>query len=247
VSPRSRTHHQVLASASRTAVLQALRDAGGPLGVADVADTIGLHQNTVRSHLDVLVDAGYAVRRSEAPRGPGRPRIAYEATSAPEDGSNYKLIAEVLAEYVASTAEDPAQAAAAAGRAWVTETTASTAAGEGEPETPQGAHQQHADAQTVLNGLVRMLADGGFQPEVVHGGEEIHLHHCPFGELAVTHPQVVCGAHLGIIQASVSQLGGPAGQARLLPLVQPQLCVARVDGGTTQDAASGTRAVDRPA
>jgi predicted ArsR family transcriptional regulator len=248
VSSRTRTHHQVLASASRTAVLQVLRDAGGPLGVADVAGRIGLHQNTVRGHLDVLVDAGYAVRRSEAPRGPGRPRTAYEATSAPEDGSNYKLIAEVLAEYVASTAKNPAQAAAAAGRAWASETTRPTAAGEGVPETPQGAHQQHADAQAVLDGLVRLLADGGFQPEVAEGGDEIRLHHCPFGELAVTHPDVVCGAHLGIIQASVSQLGGPAGRARLLPLVQPELCIARIDGRAAHDEATGrAHAADRPA
>jgi predicted ArsR family transcriptional regulator len=223
--PRSRTLHQVLASASRTAVLHTLRSSGGALGVADVADVVGLHQNTVRGHLDVLVEAGYAVRRTEAPRGPGRPRIVYEATSAPEDGSNYKLIAEVLAEYVASTAANPAQAAAAAGRAW--------ASGSREPaEEPaeHGAAASPADAQAVLDGLVRLLADGGFQPEVVDSGNAIHLHHCPFGDLAATHPDVVCGAHLGIIQASVAQLGGPVSGTRLLPLVQPQLCVARLDG-----------------
>jgi predicted ArsR family transcriptional regulator len=230
VSPRARTHHQVLASASRTAVLQALREAGRPLGVLDVAEVIGLHQNTVRGHLDVLVEAGYAVRRSQAPRGPGRPRIAYEATSAPEDGSNYKLIAEVLAEYVASTATDPARAAAAAGRAWAT---GAAGADETDPLDQQvEPPHPHADAQSVLDGLVRMLADGGFQPEVLGSGDEIHLHHCPFGDLAVKHPDVVCGAHLGIIQASVAQLGGPADQTRLLPLVQPQLCVARLDGET---------------
>ena len=223
--PRSRTLHQVLASASRTAVLHALRDAEGALGVADLAEVVGLHQNTVRGHLDVLVDAGYAVRRAEAPRGPGRPRIVYEATSAPESGSNYKLIAEVLAEYVASTAANPAQAAAAAGRAWATGAHAPVDEPAEAPDT-----STHADAQAVLDGLVRLLADGGFQPEVVDSGDEIHLHHCPFGELAVTHPDVVCGAHLGILQASVAQLGGPVSGTRLLPLVQPQLCVARIDG-----------------
>lgn len=217
---RPRTPHQVLASASRTAVLQTLRDAGGCLGVADVAEAIGLHQNTVRGHLDVLVDAGYAVRRSEAPRGPGRPRIVYEATSAPEDGSNYQLIAEVLAEYVASTARHPGQAAAAAGRAW--------AHGGGEGASDESALEAApADGKAVLEGLVRMLADGGFQPEVA-APDEIHLHHCPFGELAVRHPDVVCGAHLGIIQASVADLGGPVSKARLLPLVQPDLCIARL-------------------
>jgi predicted ArsR family transcriptional regulator len=221
----------VLASVSRTAVLEALRHAGGPLGVADVAATIGLHQNTVRGHLDVLVEAGYAVRRTELPHGPGRPRIVYEATAAPEDGSNYKLIAEVLAEYVASTAADPASAAAAAGRAW--------AADAHEPaSTPEG----HADARAVLDGLVRMLADGGFQPEVVAAGDEIHLHHCPFGDLAMTHRDVVCGAHLGILQAGVARLGGAPGDVRLLPLRQPHLCIAHLDGEPSDRPAEPDRA-----
>jgi predicted ArsR family transcriptional regulator len=214
-----RTHHQVLASVSRTAVLEALRQAGGPLGVADVATTIGLHQNTVRGHLDVLVEAGYAVRRTELPHGPGRPRIVYEATTAPEDGSNYKLIAEVLAEYVASTSADPASAAAAAGRAWAADA-----------QAPASEPEGHADARAVLDGLVRMLADGGFQPEVVDSGDEIHLHHCPFGELAMTHRDVVCGAHLGILQAGVARLGGAPGDVQLIPLRQPHLCITHLDG-----------------
>jgi predicted ArsR family transcriptional regulator len=208
----------VLASTSRAAVLQALRDAGGPLGVAEVCDTIGLHHNTVRGHLDVLVDAGYAMRRTEPPRGPGRPRIVYEATNAPDDGDNYKLIAEVLAQYLADTAPQPAVAAAAAGRAW-----ADAARGRADDLAPG-----EPVAAEVLDGLVRMLADGGFQPQLSATGDEIHLHHCPFRDLAVKHPDVVCGAHLGIIQSSLDQLGGPVSQARLLPLVQPDLCVARL-------------------
>lgn len=199
---------------------------------------VGLHQNTTRGHLDVLVEAGYAVRRTEAPHGPGRPRIVYEATSAPEDGSNYKLIAEVLAEYVAATAAEPSQAAAEAGRAWVGRPTspgASTSSGTAaSPGTSSSSTEgpaeptKPADRETVLAGLVRLLADGGFQPEVVADGDEIHLHHCPFVELAAAHPDVVCGAHLGIIEASLERLGAPASGTRLLPFVQPNLCVTRL-------------------
>ena len=83
------SHHQVLASTSRMAVLELLRSRAQPLGVGEVAQHVGLHQNTVRSHLDLLVDAGYAIRRSEAPSGPGRPRVVYEATAAPEGERNY--------------------------------------------------------------------------------------------------------------------------------------------------------------
>jgi predicted ArsR family transcriptional regulator len=220
----------VLASASRTAALQLLRDAGGPLGVADVAEAIGLHQNTVRGHLDVLVDAGYAVRRVEPPRGPGRPRIVYEATQVPEDSSSYKLIAEVLAEYVAATATDPATAAASAGRSWAN----GSPGPDGDQAAPSG--------QDVLDGLVQLLADGGFQPEVSPTGDEIHLHQCPFRELAVKHPDVVCGAHLGIIQASVARLGGSVSGVRLLPLVQPAVCVAQLDREQPDDAAGHAEA-----
>lgn len=236
-----RTHHQVLASASRSAVLQALRVAGGPMGVAEVSDAVGLHQNTTRGHLDVLVEAGYAVRRSEPPRGPGRPRIVYEATSAPEDGSNYKLIAEVLAEYVASTAARPAQAAAKAGRAWAARAEQQAHASH-DNTAPQDDAPTPVDPEAVLDGLVRMLADGGFQPEVA-SPDEIHLHHCPFGDLAVKHPDVVCGAHLGIIQASLAELGEAPSHARLLPLVERDLCVAQLrDGLAEPDDDSGTRA-----
>ena len=91
------SHHQVLASTSRMAVLDLLRASDNGLGVVEVAAHVGLHQNTVRSHLDLLVEAGYAVRRTEAPSGPGRPRVVYEATGAPEGERNYQLLAEVLA------------------------------------------------------------------------------------------------------------------------------------------------------
>ena len=69
------SHHQVLASTSRMAVLDLLRASDNALGVLEVAEHVGLHQNTVRSHLDLLVEAGYAMRRTEAPSGPGRPRV----------------------------------------------------------------------------------------------------------------------------------------------------------------------------
>lgn len=75
------SHRQVLASPSRMAVLELLRSRATPLGAGDVAQYVGLHQNTVRSHLDLFVYSGYAIRDSEAPSGPGRPRLVYEAQS----------------------------------------------------------------------------------------------------------------------------------------------------------------------
>lgn len=214
------SQHQVLASISRTAVLDLLRSHAQPLGVGEVARHVGLHQNTVRSHLDLLVDSGYAVRRSEAPRGPGRPRVVYEATAAPEGDRNYRLLAEVLAQYLTATSERPGEAAVQAGRTWAGSPENRPRRGEG--AAPEGTP---ASGEVAIAAVIRMLGDTGFAPELSADGTAINLHRCPFRELAVSHQDVVCGAHLGIIQGALEDLGGMVSATRLLPFVTPGLCV----------------------
>ncbi|POX40934.1 helix-turn-helix domain-containing protein [Streptomyces sp. Ru72] len=46
----------------RRQVLQALRAAGRPLGVTEVAERLGIHADTARFHLDALVEGGEATR-----------------------------------------------------------------------------------------------------------------------------------------------------------------------------------------
>jgi predicted ArsR family transcriptional regulator len=211
-SRSDRNHHQVLASISRAAVLELLRSRAQPLGVAEVAQHVGLHQNTVRSHLDLLVDSGYAVRRSEAPRGPGRPRVVYEATAAPDGDRNYRLLAEVLAQHLIATSERPGEAAVNAGRSWAASTGRQQHDGDGSGTTDAPPVSEEAAIAAVL----RLLGDSGFAPELSADGASINLHRCP---------DVVCGAHLGIIQGALADLGGIVSATRLLPFVTPGLCV----------------------
>jgi predicted ArsR family transcriptional regulator len=215
------SHHQVLASTSRMAVLELLRSRAQPLGVEEVAQQVGLHQNTVRSHLDLLVKSGYAIRRSEAPRRPGRPRVVYEATAAPEGEHNYRLLAEVLAQHLLTTSERPGEAAVNAGRSWAGLTGRRQHGDDGaEPAAAPPISEEAAVAA-----VVRMLGDIGFAPELSADGTAINLHRCPFRELAESHPDVVCGAHMGMIQGALAELGAPVSATRLLPFVQPQLCI----------------------
>ena len=214
------SHHQVLASASRMAVLELLRSSTQPLGVAEIADHVGLHQNTVRSHLDLLVVSGYAIRRSEAPSRPGRPRVVYEATAASEGEGSYRLLAEVLTQYMVASSERPAEAAAEAGRSWAgLAGRTRVAALDAQATTTPGA------GDAAVTEVVRMLGDIGFAPELSADGTSIHLHRCPFREMARSQPDVVCGAHLGMIQGALAELGAPVAATRLLPFVEPGLCV----------------------
>jgi predicted ArsR family transcriptional regulator len=215
------SQHKVLSSISRAAVLELLRSRARPLGVVEVAEHVGLHQNTVRSHLDLLVESGFAIRRSDAPSGPGRPRVVYEATARPDDSHSYRLLAELLVQHLIETNERPGEAAVSAGRSWATSTRQSQQGGAGTPT----ASAPPASEDEAIATVVRMLGDSGFAPELSADGTVINLHRCPFRELAASHPDVVCGAHLGIIQGALADLGDMVSATRLLPFVTPGLCV----------------------
>jgi len=221
------SHHQLLASTSRMAVLELLRSRGQPLGVGEIAQQVGLHQNTVRSHLDLLADSGYAIRRTEPPRGPGRPRVVYEATAAPEGERNYQLLAEMLAQHLLTTSERPGEDAANAGRTWAGLTDRRHRGREEAAAAPP------VSEEMAIGTVVRMLGDIGFAPELSADGTFINLHRCPFRELAESNPQVVCGAHLGMIQGALADLGAPVSATRLLSFVQPDLCIATLSRTAT--------------
>jgi len=208
------------------AVLELLRSRAQPLGVGEVAQRVGLHQNTVRSHLDLLVDSGYAIRRTEPPRGLGRPRVVYEATPAPEGERNYHLLAEMLAQHLLATSESPSEDAATAGRTWAGLTDRRQRARDGTAVTS-------VSEEMAIGTVVRMLGDIGFAPELSADGTFINLHRCPFRELAESNPQVVCGAHLGMIQGALADLGAPVSVTRLLSFVQPNLCIATLSRTAT--------------
>jgi predicted ArsR family transcriptional regulator len=80
----------------------------------------------------------------------------------------------------------------------------------------------------AITAVVRMLGDIGFAPELSADGTAIYMHRCPFRGLAQSHPDVVCGAHLGMIQGALAELGSPVSATRLLPLVETDLCVTNL-------------------
>ena len=208
--------HRVLASLSRVAVLETLQETGGPMGVWELAERMRLHTNTVRNHLDLLVENGFATRLRDSAARRGRPRYVYYAAapdSSPAEAQlrNYRLLASVFAAYL-HEAEDPQAAAEEAGRRF----------------GARSIDLAGAAPSAALERVVRMLDDIGFQPELVAGGSEIRLRHCPFHELARDRPEVVCSIHLGLIRGALQQLGAPEEALRLVPFVTPTLCVVEI-------------------
>lgn len=211
---------------SRSRVLSALTDAGNPLSAEEVAERVDLHVNTVRFHLDALVEAGMAERASERRTRPGRPRTLYAASAdAPRAGDrSYRLLAQILAGYLSAKSDQPASDARAAGEVW------------GRYLAERPAPFAHIDARAATAELVEALAEIGFAPEQrgVDGADgagetaQVLLHHCPFREVAEQHREVVCSVHLGLMQGLLDELDAPVTTPRLDAFVEPDLCIAHV-------------------
>ncbi len=217
--PRTGSDALQMLGGSRRRVLGALRQARQALDVQDVAQRVGLHPNTVRFHLDGLVEAGLAERAAEDRARPGRPRTMYAATTMaddPADQRGYRLLANMLTGYVATEVKDPVAAARRTGQEW----------GHYLAERPSPG--QSLDPDDATEQVVRRLTDVGFAPETVvrDGATQVLMRHCPFLETAERHSDVVCSLHLGLMQGMLAETGAPVRTDRLEPFVEPSLCIA---------------------
>src|SRR6266545_3787544 len=87
--------HRALSDPSRVQILKVVQDAEAPLDARELGTRVGLHVNTVRSHLRVLAEAGLVSARREARTRPGRPRVLYEAAAEALDApapASYRLL-----------------------------------------------------------------------------------------------------------------------------------------------------------
>src|SRR5450756_220535 len=215
-SPQQR--HRVLAGISRSRLLTVLGRSVRPMGVRELAEAVDFHRNTVRRHLDQLVEAGLAVRDTAPPIGRGRPALRYAAEpgSDEQDPVAYRALAGVLVEQVALL-PDGMGTARKAGERWGRAL----------------AHEATDSAPTTdaIGRLVELLDAAGFAPEApVTDGAPIRLRHCPFGTLARDHGEVICGVHLGLMRGVLRELDAPFDALRLEPFVEPSLCLAHLGG-----------------
>lgn len=201
-------------------MLELLRAAEDPLGVAQVAESAGLHPNTARFHLDGLTEAGLAVREVEERTQPGRPRMVYraDAQDAAAGQRSYRLLATMLTSLVAGALPHPTQTAVEAGQEW------------GRYLAERPAPFQKVDAADGIRRLSAVLADAGFAPGPVSdpAAPVIPLRHCPFHEIALQHGDVVCALHLGLMQGILNEIRAPVTADRLEPFVEPSLCLVHL-------------------
>ncbi len=231
----------------RRAVLEALRAAGEPLGVAELAERLALHPNTVRFHLDALVSEGAVERAVEQPSGPGRPRTVYAVRPGMDRGGErrYRLLAQILLSRLAAEGPAAETAAVEAGQIWGRHLV--------EPLPPF----HRPSAPEAVDRLTAMLADLGFDPDPADATtgppSQVRLRHCPFLELAEEYGSIVCPLHLGLMQGALTELRAPVAAGVLEPFAEPDACLAHLVPAQapkpqqTRETAAGAPAQGYPA
>jgi predicted ArsR family transcriptional regulator len=186
-------------------VLDTLAAAEQPLTLVEVSAATGLHENTLRGHLDALVAAGRVTRVKRPTGGRGRPAWGYLAR-VPEYAALATALADALEQAIGK--RSPEAAAVRGGRAWGERVRSQL-------DRVDVAAEESGDARARL---LLALEHTGFAPELV--GNTVRLTQCPLLDAAEAHREVVCGAHLGLIQGVLGETGGVS----LVPFAEPGAC-----------------------
>ena len=199
---------KALGDNTRYAIYLELARSPRPLATAEIAETLDLHANTVRPHLERMRDVGLLDVETEATGAVGRPQHRYSlATDAPSLGlepPTFPVLARMLLR-LAGNARLDAIDAINAGReqGQVDGVVAVDDAGGGE-------RPAELDGGACLDALVARLDALGFDPAVLRDETEasVAFTHCPFRDLAETDPDLVCGLHRGMVEGFVDVAGG---------------------------------------
>ncbi len=232
---RSTGGNEVDTPGRRELLLDLLRASPQPRSILSLAEELGVHANTVRFHLEVLLHAGQVEQLLGDTSGPGRPPVLFRATHRmdPDGPTNYRLLASMLTSHLASSSPNPAATATELGRVWGPHLL--------EPGTSGRARPAWVKRGEALTHMTRVLSDLGFAPEAHSGPRDttIRLRHCPFLGLVTgtDYSEVICSLHLGLMQGAFALLQGPVTVDGLDPFVEPDLCVAHLVSATVPPAA----------
>lgn len=149
---------------------------------SELVDATGLHENTVRGHLERLRADGHIRREREGTLGRGRPAWRWR-TVPPAQLSAYAGLAATLAAALGQVSAEPAALARSAGETWGRELMSQR----------QGA-SECADTRELI---VEVMREQGFAPD--DEGDRIRLRACPLLSAASRNTQVVCAVHEGMI------------------------------------------------
>ena len=188
---------KTLGDNTRYAIYLELARSARPLSTADVAESLGLHSNTVRPHLERMRDVGLLESRADTSGAVGRPQKLYTISPDSPSLGLEPPVFPMLARMLIGMARD----AGIGG---------DVAAGAGRDEGGRLAHRRPEPHQPCPDAAVAMLDELGFDParEDADDMATIAFTHCPFADLAEANPDLICSLHRGMLEGFVDQVDG---------------------------------------
>jgi len=193
-----------LGDPTRRGIYIAVRESPDPMTSSAIAKAFDIHPNVARHHLDRLAQDGYlevTTRRAEGRTGPGagRPAKHYTATTKQIDvhypARRMDLLTDLLLQVIGRL--DPTAAATVAydvgfeyGNQLATEV--------GLPTDEGFAH--------AVRAVARAMTGIGFNMRADTDANQLLTSHCPFGDIAVNHPDVVCSLDQGLVSGLLGSI-----------------------------------------
>ncbi|MCK6080297.1 helix-turn-helix domain-containing protein [Microbacterium sp. EYE_5] len=197
MTSRRPTAYNAISTASRVEILHLLQTTPHQT-VGELVQATALHPNTVREHLQRLVERGFVATETEKRTVRGRPRVLYRAV----DGVRV------------SSPEHRRKVQAAVERGDLMRRVMPETAG---ALTGQEQHQ--------LDALVEQLLDGGFDPVIDEDDLTIDLTPCAHAADQAETRETLCDVHLSLMQGALSEAGGPLAVDGMRSTCDPQQCV----------------------
>jgi predicted ArsR family transcriptional regulator len=214
--------YAVLSDGQRRAIYGFVRAGHRPVSREEVAAATGVSRSLAAFHLERLLDAGlvtadYARPEGRTGPGAGRPAKRYAASDASIaieiPPRRYSLVGRLLVRAVeqagAGATSPPTERAESARDAAM-----AVAADEG--RRLGAAAIGPRPGEPPLDAVAACLETLGFEPVVDDAGE-IVLANCPFHDVALEAPELVCGMNQALVAGVLDGLGVEGIAARLAP------------------------------
>lgn len=173
--------------------------------IAELVEATGLHPNTVREHLQRLIDGGYVVSAPELRTTRGRPRTLFSAVDG--DGEESSPIAMRKARDAAARGDIMRRVL---------------------PETEPATEGLGRDAIHQIDAIIDHLEETGFAPHFDGVELALDVTPCLHQSTQAEHRQTLCAVHLGIMQGVLTQAGGPLQASAVSTEGRPNGCVVQL-------------------
>jgi predicted ArsR family transcriptional regulator len=193
---------------SRTRIQLVIETSAEPMTVQMIVEATGLHANTVRGHLDVLLAGDLVSREPAESPGRGRPKWLYRAVTP--KASPFQFLAQALTVQLARA--DSAEFADEAAERW----------SHALPDLPV-AHSPDEAVSETTDALNRL----GFNATASPVGDAISVTQCPYAALVDDNP-VICDIHTALVVRLLDQTGQPVTLDSMDIWARKGMCVARL-------------------